>query len=299
MKKYTFFALFLAVFLLASPLPPVATSANPNTLDKSASTNEQYPDDVGGLFYNAKEDVFYLLVKNPTPARNEELIAQYSAVIVSVYPNAQIEQLIIVKCNYSHNELLQAEYEIREFMSNKNISWQSYIWFDKTMGNHIAVVIEQGDYNYFSTELTKRYGDKVVVYAGASVIMAYSVQQAAINSAPDSMASDKQGYAASSSAMDYIIIYSYPIPQKTGGNLQWIWSAATLTIVGSAMLLLFKKQWASLGFQTVQGHIVTTTQLSAKETIALVKKSSSKPREELFSLINEKIEAMETTKRKQ
>ena len=203
----------------------------------------EYPDDVGGLYYDRETGKDYYLVIDPTPERLEELrtilSGSGSRVGISYYDPMNLPENIdelraqyrdsinfTSPCKYSYTELMRVNYEMYLLMGpdssiyGAGLGWSNsngvLTGFGET-GKELRVIVSvaEKEVNRYSSEFTEKYGDMVVVEAGSH----------SFPTAPDSDMGENQigsGYAIEETG------------GRTGlhGNTLW-----TLIIVGSVVLI--------------------------------------------------------------
>jgi len=104
----------------------------------------EYPDDVGGAYYDNKTNELCYLVVNPTPDRIKELRVQYG------------ENIEFTPCKYSYNELMKVFNEIY-LQSDSNIRTAGV---DLCM-NRVVVGVYENHLAYYRAKFEEQYGDKV------------------------------------------------------------------------------------------------------------------------------------------
>jgi len=164
MKNITRILVVLAIALtLATPVSHASAENQIKTWEEFFPESRWMPDDVGGVYCDSTNSVFYILVLNsPTPEREEQLIT-WSRGRSQFYDSIEF-----IPCKYSYSELMRICYEIYL----RTVDEDSMIWAIGIMDseNRVNIRVAKQKFDYYSTEFAELYGDKVFVEIGSPVV---------------------------------------------------------------------------------------------------------------------------------
>jgi len=155
----------------------------------------EYPDDVGGMYFDSATGKEYYLVIDPTPERLEELRTILSGTGNQVgnmffdpmnLPEnidelrAQYAESInfTSPCKYSYTELVRVNYEIYLLMEPDSSIYGAGLGWDSSDGVltgfgetgkelRVIVSVDENELTRYSAEFAERFGDMVIVKAGS------------------------------------------------------------------------------------------------------------------------------------
>jgi len=191
---------YLVILLIIAAIPTNLCFATDYSNDK-LSWEEfypepyEYPDDVGGMYFDSATGKEYYLVINPTPERLEELRTILSGTgnqVGNMYFDpmnlpenidelrAQYAESInfTTPCKYSFNELMRVNYEIYLLMGPDSSIYGAGLGWDSSDGVltgfgetgkelRVVVSVNENEVARYTAEFAERFGDMVIVKAGS------------------------------------------------------------------------------------------------------------------------------------
>ena len=220
MKKKLTYLILIAVLLSLTTGVFAADGLSPLEEAYQLWEENQYPDDVGGVYYDRDTDSLAILVVYPSDERKDELYALFG------------RDLVITECRYSYNELLYVQNEITGMMSQEQKIYSSGIgWTSKDgvvsgfgeSGKEFRVVVgvDESEFARYSADFAEKYGDMVVVE---------SSEQATAQADDGRNEGNDAAYVNGA------------VEGNSGGNNFWLFIAVGACLLGLIIFMLWRRK---------------------------------------------------------
>lgn len=226
-------SILMALALLTVPALAFAEDGGMNAAQELTAlwADENYPDDVGGIFYDNVSEKCGVLLTSLSDARESEIRTLVS----------DPDSVFFVACSYSFGELLAVQHEIEDTylptgeLSGVGIGWLSGDGGVTGFGEsgyemRVTVNVRTEYYDQYAALFGEMYGDKVYVEASGPIVPADDSAQAAASPTPDIYITPMQTGPVSEVKPDivlYILISLVP---------------ATAIVIGIFWLIRFKEK---------------------------------------------------------
>ncbi|MCL2140093.1 MAG: hypothetical protein FWH42_00190 [Dehalococcoidia bacterium] len=285
MRKLLGLLVLWLTLALVIPALPVSANAEIMSFEVYTINIANHPDDVGGAFFTGNN--LCLMVLNPTTARNEQLRTQYGAKYA-----VSLDQITIIPCKYSYNELVRTSYEIYVILSSSdNQPWAIGI---SENTNCVEISVAEQSYAYYFLSFSQQYGDKVHVRINTPFIAEYglsSSDQFTSNTtvlSPNTIAQSSRDIPPAEYPGNNT--QNYPMPNSSL-LIPWVMG---VSIIAALSFLYWRDARPVRALNTARGTISSALVLSSRQqTIMAVKNSVEQPSHNLYRSIIEDIDKRE------